>query len=161
MHHADWLSTVYQQHRRGLFLTAWTVLRRSDLAEDAVHSAFVKLVKLTAPPDNPKLYVFRAVRNSAIDLAKTRSRRREEPLPDGWDSPCDEAIAKDPEPLRSLAERLNSLDVPSREVIELHLHAALTFQEISQMLAEPVPTVASRYRRALEKLGKELKVSHE
>jgi DNA-directed RNA polymerase specialized sigma24 family protein len=76
-----WLGAVYQQYRREFFLAAWTVLRKSDLAEDAVHSAFARLVKLSSPPVDPKLFVLRCVRNAAIDLAKARSRRREERLP--------------------------------------------------------------------------------
>ena len=156
-----WLSTVYQQYRRELFLAAWTVLRRVDLAEDAVHSAFVKMARFPAPPDDPKLYALRAVRNSAIDLIKARSRRREVSLPDGWDAASAESIPVDAEVMQSLVKLLDALDPRSREVIELHLHAALTFQEISLVLEEPLSTVASRYRRALEKVGKEMKVRYE
>jgi hypothetical protein len=58
---------IYEQFRRELFITAWTVLRRADLAEDAMHSAFVKLAQLGSPPVDPKLYVFRSVRNAAIE----------------------------------------------------------------------------------------------
>jgi RNA polymerase sigma-70 factor (ECF subfamily) len=56
---------------------------------------------------------------------------------------------------------MERLDEPSREAIELHLHAGLSFREISELLDEPLPTVASRYRRALNKLGNELTVHHE
>src|SRR5688500_6526012 len=136
-----WLGAVYEDHRRELFLAAWTVLRRSDLAEDAVHSAFVKLARVPSPPQDPKLFVFRAVRNSAIDLAKARSRRREAPLPVDWDAPLAESSVGDAETLLSMDDLLEGLEAPSREVVELHLHASLTFQEISQLLAEPLATV--------------------
>jgi RNA polymerase sigma-70 factor (ECF subfamily) len=159
MSNRTWLGAVYEDHRAGLFLAAWTVLRRSDLAEDAVHSAFVKLARLASPPEDPKLFVFRAVRNAAIDLARLRARRREEPLPADWDPPTAESSHAQAE--ISLAALIDGLDAPSREVVELHLHGALTFREISQLLAEPLATVASRYRRALEKLGNQLKVRHE
>ena len=156
-----WLGVIYEQFRRELFITAWTVLRRTDLAEDAVHSAFVKLVQLRSPPVDPKLYVFRSVRNAAIDLAKAQSRRREEPLQPDWDAPVTTPVPVDAELPRLVAELLQQLDDSSREVIELHLHAALTFEEIARMLGEPLSTVASRYRRALDTLGKEIKVRHE
>jgi RNA polymerase sigma-70 factor (ECF subfamily) len=107
------------------------------------------------------LYALRAVRNSAIDLIKARSRRREVSLPDGWDAASAESIPVDAEVMQSLVKLLDALDPRSREVIELHLHAALTFQEISLVLEEPLSTVASRYRRALEKVGKEMKVRYE
>lgn len=161
MPHTTWLGDVYQQFRRELFTTAWIVLRQVDLSEDAVHSAFANLVKLKSAPRDPKPYVFRAVRNAAVDLAKRRSRRREEPLQADWDTPTVETAVFDADTQRSVAELLERSDGSSREIIELHLHAELTFQEIAQLLGEPLPTVASRYRRALDKLGKEIKVRHE
>src|SRR5687767_5395662 len=156
-----WLSTLYQQFRRELFLAAWTVLRRADLAEDAVHAAFVKLIQLDSPPVDPKLYVFRSVRNAAIDLARARSRRREEPLLAEWDAPSPQPGMDDGDLSPLIGNVIERLDEASREVIELHVHAELSFQEISQLLDEPLPTVASRYRRALEKISNQIKVHHE
>jgi RNA polymerase sigma-70 factor (ECF subfamily) len=157
----SWLSALYQEFRRELFLAAWTVLRRGDLAEDAVHAAFVKLIQVDSPPADPKLYVFRSVRNAAIDLARARSRRREEPLQTGWDGPCQQAGMEDVDLSRLVGDVIERLDDASREVIELHVHAELSFQEISQLLDEPLPTVASRYRRALGKISNQIKVHHE
>jgi RNA polymerase sigma-70 factor (ECF subfamily) len=161
MSRSTWLSTLYERFRRELFLAAWTVLRRGDLAEDAVHAAFVKLIQLDSPPVDPKLYVFRCVRNAAIDLARARSRRREEPLQAEWDGPCPPTEMDDVELSRLVGDVIERLDEASREVIELHVHAALSFQEISELLDEPLPTVASRYRRALGKISNQIKVHHE
>ena len=81
----EWLAGLYRQNRRQLFLIAWSVLRQPDLAEDAVHAAFVGLARLSAPPREPRPYAFRAVRNAAVDLLTAlrsaarradRSRRR-------------------------------------------------------------------------------------
>jgi RNA polymerase sigma-70 factor (ECF subfamily) len=161
MPQTDWLAVVYQQFRRELLLTAWTVLRRTDLAEDAVQAAFVRLVRLDGPPAEPKLYVFRSVRNAAIDLAKSRTRRREEELQLGWDAPSAEPELPDADVSMLIAELLERMDNAEREVIELHLHAGLTFREMAELLGEPVPTVASRYRRTLDRLAKDIKVRHE
>ena len=46
----EWLAGLYRQNRRQLFLIAWSVLRQPELAEDAVHAAFVGLARLAAPP---------------------------------------------------------------------------------------------------------------
>jgi RNA polymerase sigma-70 factor (ECF subfamily) len=156
-----WLGGVYEESRRELFITAWAILRQADLAEDAVHTAFARLTKLKSPPADPRLYVFRAVRNAAIDLARLRSRRREEPLLANWDAPEEDLASSDEEVKSSLEASLERLDGVSREVIELHFHAALTFQEIAHVLDEPLPTVASRYRRAIDKLQMRMKVHHE
>jgi RNA polymerase sigma-70 factor (ECF subfamily) len=161
----DWRATLYERFRRELFLTAWTVVRRADLAEDAVHQAFTRLIRMKRPPDEPKLYVFRAVRNAAIDLLKSSERRREEPMLDidVPDVSLPDVNGRSPEAEISgtVREALARLDEPSRTVIEMHLQAGLTFQETADVLGEPLPTVASRYRRALEKLGKEIQVHHD
>src|SRR5438874_494723 len=70
----SWLDELYRRHRRPLFLVAWNVLHCPDLAEDAVHSAFVRLAGLPNAPHEPKLYAFRAVRNAAVDLTRIRGR---------------------------------------------------------------------------------------
>ncbi len=153
----SWVVELYGEHRRALFLTAWNVLRCPSLAEDAVHTAFVRLAELPASPREPKLYAFRAVRNAALDLAKVRDRRREDPFGSErltervqhWPAEC---ATGDEELLTALADALEQLDDAGREVVELHLHGGLTFREIATILGEPVPTVASRYRRSLEKL---------
>lgn len=157
----DWLDGIYRQHRRPLFLTAWNVLRCPNLAEDAVHSAFVRLASLPAAPREPKLYAFRAVRNAAIDLARVRGRRQEEPL-SGDDERLDSVVPQiDDESLAAIHTALSQVDDKAREVVELHLHGHLTFQEIAAICDEPLQTVASRYRRTLEKLRLLLEVCHE
>jgi RNA polymerase sigma factor (sigma-70 family) len=156
-----WLDDLYRQHRRPLLLTAWNILRCPSLAEDAVHSAFAGLAGLREPPHEPKLYAFRAVRNAALDLVQVRGRRREEPIPADVHRASCEFLADGDDSLAALAAALETLDTLAREVVELHVHAALTFQEIGALLEQPLPTVASRYRRALEKLRETLEICHE
>lgn len=156
-----WLEELYRCHRRPLFLIAWNVLRCQDLAEDAVHSTFVRLAGLAKVPREAKLYAFRAVRNAAVDLARVRGRYPSEPAE--WQEPCTklETPAVDDEVLAEAQSALEQLDDAAREVIELRLHASLTFQEIAELLDQPLPTVASRYRRAIEKLRELMGICHE
>jgi RNA polymerase sigma-70 factor, ECF subfamily len=155
-----WLDDLYRQHRRPLLLTAWNILRCPNLAEDAVHSAFARLARLRKPPYEPKLYAFRAVRNAALDLARVRVRRKETPIPADIDRVRSGFFEDLDESLAAVSAALDKLDPVAREVVELHIHAALTFQEIAALLEQPLPTVASRYRRALEKLREKLEVCH-
>ncbi len=156
-----WLDELYRQYRRPLFLTAWNILRCSSLAEDAVHSAFVRLAELRKPPRGPKLYAFRAVRNAAVDLSRNRARRREEPMGLEPSPPSAELKSSDNELLMAVSAALDQLDDAAREIVELHLHSGLTFREIASVLEEPLQTIASRYRRALEKLRQSTEVCRE
>ncbi len=158
MPESTWLADLYSDNRRQLFLIAWTVLRRRDLAEDAVQTAFVRLIRLIDPPYDPKLYVFKAIRNAAIDLLSARARRREQSLDSERDLAATQIEEQDTQLQDAAAKAVERLDPGSREVIQLHLQVDLTFQEIADLLVQPLSTVASRYRRALGKLRQQLEV---
>lgn len=155
---SDWLANLYREFRCQFLLTAWTVLGNQEAAEDAVHSAFVGLVQLPRPPSDPKLYAFKSVRNAALDLLAKQTRRREQPLELAAEPAVPEDDAHDASLLAVVAKAVSQLEPESREVVNLHLRAGLTFQEIANMLDQPLSTVASRYRRALIKLRQQLEV---
>src|SRR5437868_2584073 len=46
-----------------------------DSPEDAVQDAFCKLVTLPIPPDDPAAWLFKVVRNAAIDAGRAQRRR--------------------------------------------------------------------------------------
>src|SRR3954451_19484214 len=55
--------------------------------EDVVQDAFLKLVAQRRPPDDPAAWLFRVVRNAALDAAKAdrrRQRREAAARPDRW-----------------------------------------------------------------------------
>lgn len=158
---SDWLATLYEDHGRRLLCAAWVILRRQELAEDALHTAFARMAGLASRPRDPKLYAFRAVRNAAFDLKAQSLRHRCHCLDEQDGFAYDLEDPKQREALAEAARALALLDDDSREVVQLHLQANLTFREIGIVLEQPWSTVASRYRRALVKLRQELGVCHE
>lgn len=151
------LERTYTERRQGLFTLALSITRSADLAEDAVQTAFARLCSgLGQPIDDLTAYVFTAVRNAAIDL--TRSRRFE-PLPTvslfSNEAMPDEVAAS--EELHDLtAWHIDQLPAEQREVLVMRIHGALSFRQIAEVLGEPLPTVASRYRRVVESLRERL-----
>jgi RNA polymerase sigma-70 factor, ECF subfamily len=156
----EWLAGLYRQNRRQLYLIAWSVLRQPELAEDAVHAAFVGLARLAAPPREPRPYAFRAVRNAAVDLLAARARRREEPIEAAADPPATIAHQDAEQLVDAVRQAIERLEPAGREAIELHLKAGLTFQEIADLTGEPLSTVSSRYRRALARIREQCEVHH-
>jgi RNA polymerase sigma-70 factor (ECF subfamily) len=148
------LEELYFQQRRQLFTCALAVTRCPELAEDAIHDAFCRLA--AGHPDgveNLKAYVFRAVRNAAVDLLRRRAR----PL-----DPLDESVF-DPGPgpgelasqgefRERVAAALSQLKGDERETIIQHLWGELTFREIAQIRGAPPGTVTAWYRRGLARL---------
>ncbi len=125
------------------------------LAEDAVHSAFLRLSRLLSEPDNRSAYVVRAVRNAAIDECRRRVDDRTVRLEDIHEpTRFHDGFGSD-----SIDELLCTVGDEDREIIELHLRLNFTFQEISDLMDKPLSTVTSRYRRTILRLRKESEVS--
>jgi len=152
------LETIYREHRQGLFTLALSITRCGQSAEDAVHDAFVRLWKSSARPGgDPVAYVFASVRNAALDVTR-RQRATSELHESMFDSrrldPA--AQAAENEQAERLGQIVDRLPDRQRETVVMKLYGGLTFQQIADAVAEPLQTVASRYRRALERIQREV-----
>jgi RNA polymerase sigma-70 factor (ECF subfamily) len=158
------LEQLYSECRQALFTCALAITSSPSRAEDAVHDAFCELLRRgDAGPDGVddlKAYAFRAVRNAAIDQLR-RGRRAPEPLAElVFDpSPPPGASAEDAEFRGRAVELMKQLSPDERETIVQHLYGQLTFQQIATIRDAPPGTVASWYRRGLEKLRRQLEVA--
>ncbi len=145
---------LYRQHRQGLFTLALSITRCPELAEDAVHDACARLMRFRPKPHTDRAaYVFTAVRNAALDLARRRRPTVPYPVSLFDERGCDPAAAaSNAEQQRRVREAVDKLPLDQREAVVLRLYANLTFEQIAETLGEPLQTVASRYRRALDRI---------
>jgi RNA polymerase sigma-70 factor (ECF subfamily) len=141
------------------------ITRDSARAEDAVHDAFARMLKRGrlpsgAEPTGLTAYAYAAVRNAAIDQLRRNHTARRHAASIYRDATVDDQtpdrFAEDAERDRLLHEAVDALPEPQRLAVVLHTHAGLTFAQIAEALGEPQATVASRYRRALEKIANSL-----
>ncbi len=113
--------------------------------EDVVQDAFLKLMTQRRPPNNVVAWLFRVVRNQAVDVWRSaQARRKHEML----------AAEKQPERLfggdtvgldgANIAQALQGLPSDEREVITLHLWGGLTFVEIANVIDSSASTVHRR-----------------
>lgn len=155
------LEAIYRGHRQGLFTLALAITGRAEPAEDAVHEAFVRLWKQKRPLAGDLVaYVFAAVRNAAIDQVRRRAAARQAPesiFDHAATNPA--AAAVEAEQFRLLRQAVEALPPRQCEAVVLKTYAGLTFQQMASVLDEPLPTVASRYRRALDRIGRALRES--
>ena len=171
----DVLEQVYRNHRQGLFTLALAITRCPHRAEDAVQEAMARLWQSPARPADAVPYVFSAVRNAAIDQTRrAATRRRLESASifnglalspaslaagEGTSGPQAAAItAEQHERLRGAVDALPQAD---RETVVMRIYGGLTFEQMAEALGEPLPTVASRYRRALETLSRRVRPAME
>lgn len=150
---------LWRRHADRLLLYAATVLSDRSAAEDALQNVFVRL--MAAPPeeiDSEAGYLFRAVRNEALN--SIRSRR----LAARAFSPLFDDVAEDPRTSAELRERgrqveqvLLRLDPEEREAVVLKIWGDLSMPEAAEVAGVSEKTFEHRYYRGLaalkEKLG--------
>ncbi len=153
----------YQQLAPKLLLFARQWVASSADAEDVVQIAFVKFWR-RQPDARPEHYplLFSAVRSSALDFLRSgerRSRREANPAVEllREDATYFDATVARREDAALVEEALRELPAEQREVLVLRIWGELTFAQIAATVGEPINTVASRHRYALEALRKTMK----
>lgn len=140
------LRRFYESHRQELYTYSLALTRNREAAEDAIHNAFQGLLRRGSAPAELRPYVFRCVRNAAMDdLRRTTGRESELFVaPDGH--------AVDLNLRAELNTLFAQLSDDERETIVLKVFDAMTFQEIADLRNVSINTTASWYRRGMEKL---------
>ena len=135
----------------------------ADSSEDVVQEAFLSLATLARPPESPDAWLFRAVRNGAINagIADRRRRRREaEVASDGsaWFE-AGPSVGEDPELDPDSAQvALAGLPLDQREVIVAHLWGGLTFGQIASVAGTSASSAHRLYHAGLTALRRTLGV---
>jgi len=141
-------------------LTALVLYARQWCAapEDAVQDAVCKLVGRRTAPDDPAAWLFRAVKNAAIDRGKAEKRRvkREATVarPDRWfaEREVGELDASD------AVAALESLPPDEREIIVARLWGGLTLDQAAAAAGCAVSTAHRRFEAGIEHLRERLGV---
>ncbi len=144
------LRVFYVENRQQLYTYAVALAGQREAAEDAIHQAFHRLLQCDRLPAELRPYVFRCVRNAVLDQFRRSRVRAAEPAagPEPAEARPPDAVLQ----ARELDAELRELSSDEREVIVLKVYDGFTFQEISDLLGTPLPTVASWYRRGVGKL---------
>jgi len=147
------LGELYSSARGAVYALALGLLKNVHDAQDVTQDTFVKVWEAAPeyrPQGSPMAWVLTIARN----LARGRLRRegRQVELTEGeWEAIPADAPAVSPEDRHLLQTALSALDSRERQVVLLHA-AGLKHRETAALLELPLPTVLSKYRRALRKL---------
>src|SRR4051794_30991822 len=136
-----------------LFARQWC-----DVPEDVVQEAFLKLVRQGRPPEDAVAWLYRVVRNGALDAVKLARRRQSresaaarpvrwfvEPEVDGLDA--ETAVAA-----------MRRLPADQREVIVARHWGGLSYEQIAEVVGCSASTAFRRYTAGVEALRKQLGV---
>ena len=155
----DVLEEVIRQDGRGLLAFARLVTGHEQDAEDALQEAFTKVAgRRLSRIGNLRAYLYKAVRNAALNGSRARHRRsrREQTVyahvPLVFQEPADRQ-----EEIDALNRAIAALKEDQREVILMKVWGSLSFSEVADVLGIPRDTAASRYRYAIDALRKSMR----
>ena len=155
---AERIGRLYDRFAPALYRYAVIVLADPVAASDVVQQVFVNLLRRRSEEiDEDERYLRRAVRNECF----TNLRRRRRDASSRVASPLLEPAGSidDVEVRLMIEQALRALPPEQREVVHLKVYEGMTFQEIASFIDEPLNTVASRYRYAMDKLRAQLGAS--
>lgn len=157
----DKFEELYHQYRALMFYCAKEILKDDGLAEDAVHNAFIKIIRFLDKIDDvrcnkTKRFVVIVVESSAKEIYRKRRRWMEVPWEEvemNYRFP-DKDKAKD---LSEIEEAIMELPLTYRQIFILKYAQGYRCKEIAVILNMKEGTVRQRIARGKEILYKILK----
>ena len=146
------LTQLVAERAPGLALYARQWVDRAA-AEDVVQEALTALLLAQPKPDDPVAWMFRTVRNAAIDLARSasRRRRREQTIAaargEWFETRPDAALDA-----RAAEQALEQLPSELRQIVVLRIWGQQGFAQIAQIMELSTSTAHDRYQAALKQL---------
>jgi len=146
------------------------LLRQPDDVEDVVEEAFWQAWRQAARFDSTRgavqTWLLTIARSRALDRVRSLRRRREDPLEgDDGESVVQQVAEGDPgldaeasERRRIVVAALSGLPAEQREALELGYFGGLSQSEIAERTGQPLGTVKTRMRLAMQKLRGQLQI---
>jgi RNA polymerase sigma-70 factor (ECF subfamily) len=156
---------LYERTSAALFGAALRLCRRRDQAEEVLQDAFVNVwhhaASYTAAKSQPLTWLTSVVRNRCLDLLRRReldtvSLARDEDDDAEFDVPADtpspsEMLLAGADAL-AVRDCVDQLEGGPKQAIALAFFQGLSHGELAEHLRQPLGTVKSWIRRALERL---------
>ena len=159
---------IYEKYHRLMLWRAWQILKDPKDAEDAVHNAFLKIIRVLerVDPDNiykTKSFVLIIVERTALDLMRKKKREYGIPLDvlEEWRfpaDPCTECHFEQCAEENRVAEIVKHMPEQYREIFLLKYSQGFENNEIAKLLGVSEPLVRKRISRGkafLEKILRE------
>lgn len=167
----DALRLLYERHIPGVYNFIARLSPHDIDPEDIVQDAFIKAWRNLKHFDlekNFKTWIFTIAKNTLLDRLKSNRtvtfslleemKGDEGPEIDPVDQrPLPDEVLQKLESEKYASDLLSSLKPATRAVVVMHVFEDLSFREIGEILGEPMDTVKTRYRRAMQALARKLK----
>ncbi len=167
------LGVLYDRWHAYVHAIVVRILQRPDEADDVVEEVFWQAWRQAGRFDpargSAQTWLLTIARSRALDRVRAVKRRREEPLDGEGTAPIFEAAAEgDPGLDAEASERrtivlaaLSDLPPEQREALELGYFSGLSQSEIAERTGQPLGTIKTRTRLAMQKLRGRLQMLRE
>ena len=148
----DALAGIYEETRAAVYGFSLSIVKNAADAEDVLQETYLKIYSGAASyrsRGHAMAWILTITKN--LSLMKLRERRRFQELEAyEWEQLPAKEVALEDWPLFQAAMEILSNE--ERQVILLHALSGLKHREIASLLDLALPTVLSKYHRALKKL---------
>ena len=150
----DALAELYQRTRTAVYGLALSYLKNAQDAQDLTQDVYVQVWDCAAqyrPTGSPMGWLLTVCRS--LCLMRLRREERHAALgEEEWDAIPAQECGLDADERALLQGALARLADEERRVVLLHAVTGMKHREIAALLALPLPTVLSKYHRALKKM---------
>lgn len=153
------LAGLYESTHTAVYGFALSLCKNVPDAEDVLQDVFVQIwnaAEQYTPAGKPMAWIFTITRNLALLCLRQKNKMipfsaedLQEHLEELSQVTSDDRIV--------LEALLKSLQDTERQILVLHALSGMKHREIASLLQIPLPTVLSKYHRAVKKLGKTMK----
>lgn len=148
------LADLYEQTHAALYGFVLSLLKNPHDSEDVLQEVYLQVWQAAdryRSHSKPMAWLITIARNLA--LSRLREQQKTVLLsPEDWHSQFAELPAVTPDDRLLLNAMLSMLSEEERQIVTLHALTGLKHREIASLLELPLPTVLSKYNRALKKL---------
>jgi len=152
------LVELFEQEESALLRYAFSMLRRREVSEEVVQDAFMKLHQHRSTVENPKAWVYRAVRNLCFNHLRKHSR---ESLEDEVVVDIGEGTPKDKlqhmEAVGSVRMLMAEMEPSDQELVRMKYLEGMSYSAISERTGVGVGNVGYKLHHLLKGMGEALR----
>jgi len=163
-HEQNRISELYHEHKLVLLMCAFKILNNRELAEDAVHNAFISIIEskkkyFELDSRNFRCVAVLIVKNKCIDILRKQSRYSNTPLDEleifleAGGKSVEEQVMFDSE-YTAMREHLKNIDVISKQVLVMKYYYSMSYKEIGAELGLNTKQIDNRIMKAKNKVRK-------
>ena len=152
------LGQLYRATSTAVYGYALSVLKNPQDAQDVLHDCYLAVWNGAGgyrPMGKPMAWVLTVCKNLCYGHLRQRQRQAAEPASD-WQEQLANTAGPGPEDMLVLKSCMECLGDTERQIVTLHVLGGLRFLELAGLLEMPLSTVLSKYRRAMQRLRREL-----